>query len=48
MSLTAALLQHQDLRAMLLDHLQDPPAAAGHAGQGVFGDNDRQAGFLHQ
>ena len=33
---------------MLVDQLEHAAAAAGDAGQRIFGDHDRQAGFFHQ
>ncbi len=34
--------------AQLVHQLEDATATACHAGEGILGDDDRQAGFFHQ
>src|SRR5882757_9514193 len=43
-----ALLQSENARPVLLGELEDPAAAARHAGERVIRDHHRQSGFFHQ
>ena len=42
LSMEAGLLHGENVATMFVDHLKGPAAASRHAGQGVFGHEDRQ------
>lgn len=44
----APSLRRENVDALLVHHFERPPPSTGDAGEGVVGNNDRNAGLFHQ